>query len=62
MVDILKQAGTTDWDKERFNMFVNIPASWSAHAMMMQHTVLVSGGGSHRRLSVVFVEVGDENV
>ena len=33
MVDILKQAGTADWDRERLKMSVNTPASWSAHAL-----------------------------
>jgi hypothetical protein len=34
MVAILKHVGTADWDRERLNMSVNTPASWSAHALM----------------------------
>ena len=30
---ILKDVGTADWDRERMNMSVNTPASWSAHAL-----------------------------
>jgi hypothetical protein len=33
MVAILKHVGTADWDRERLNMSVNTPASWSAHAL-----------------------------
>ena len=29
----LKHLGTADWDRERSNMYVNTPASWSAHAL-----------------------------
>ena len=29
---ILKHVGTPDWDRERLNMSVNTPASWSVHA------------------------------
>jgi hypothetical protein len=25
--------GTADWDRERLNMSVNTPVSWSAHAL-----------------------------
>ena len=32
-MDILKQVGTVVWDRERLNMSVNIPASWSVHAL-----------------------------
>ena len=35
-MDILKQVGTADWDRERLNMSVNTPASWSAHALRTQ--------------------------
>jgi hypothetical protein len=33
MVTNLKHVGTADWDRERLNMPVNAPASWSAHAL-----------------------------
>ena len=36
MVAILKHVGTTDWDRERLNMSVKTPASWSAHALRMR--------------------------
>ena len=29
----MKHVGTTDWDRERLNMSVNTPASWSAHSL-----------------------------
>ena len=32
-MDIFKQVGTADWDRERLKMSVNTPASWSAHAL-----------------------------
>jgi hypothetical protein len=32
-VDILKQVGTADWDRERLKMSINPPASWSAHVL-----------------------------
>jgi hypothetical protein len=32
----LKQMGTEDWDRERLNVSVNTPASWSAHALRMR--------------------------
>ena len=28
----MKHVGTADWDRERWNIYVNIPASWSEHA------------------------------
>ena len=34
-MDILKHVGTADWDRERLNMSVNTPASWSAHVLRM---------------------------
>ena len=36
MVDILKQVGTADWDREISNMSVNTPASLYAHALRMR--------------------------
>ena len=36
MVDILNQVGKADGDRERLNMSINTPASWSAHALRMQ--------------------------
>ena len=33
MVAILTHVGTTDWDRERLNTYVNTPASWSVHAL-----------------------------
>ena len=33
IMDILKHVGTADWDRERLNMSVNTPDSWSAHAL-----------------------------
>ena len=35
-MDILKQVETADWDRERLNMSVNTPASWSADALRMR--------------------------
>ena len=32
MVDILKQVGIADWDREIWNMSVSTPASWSEGA------------------------------
>ena len=34
MVAILKHVGTADLDRERLNMSVNTPGSWSADALM----------------------------
>ena len=42
MVDILKQVGTADWDRERLNWSVNTPASWSAHTLRTR-LVMLSG-------------------
>ena len=39
-MDILKQVGTADWDRERLNMSLNTPASWSAHALRTQLIIL----------------------
>jgi hypothetical protein len=36
MVAILKHVGTADWDRERLNISINTPASWSAHALRMR--------------------------
>ena len=36
MVYILMQVGTADWDRERLNMSVNTPSSWSEHALRTQ--------------------------
>ena len=33
MLAILKHVGTADWDRDRLNMSINKPASWSAHAL-----------------------------
>ena len=33
MVVILKQVGTADWDRERLNLAVNTPTSWSEHGL-----------------------------
>jgi hypothetical protein len=33
MMAILKHVRTADWDRERFNMSVNTPASWSVNAL-----------------------------
>ena len=33
VVAILKHVGTADWNRERLNMSVNTPASWSAHSL-----------------------------
>ena len=33
MVDVVIHVGTADCDRERLNMSVNAPASWSAHAL-----------------------------
>jgi hypothetical protein len=30
-VENLKQVGIADWDKERLNISMNTPASWSAY-------------------------------
>ena len=35
-MDILKHVGTTDWDRERWNISVNIPACWTVHALRTQ--------------------------
>jgi hypothetical protein len=32
----LKHVGTADWYREKLNVYVNTPASWSAHALRMQ--------------------------
>jgi hypothetical protein len=34
-VATLKYVGTANWNRERLNMPVNTPASWSAHVLRM---------------------------
>ena len=50
MVAILKHVVTADWDKERLNMSVNTPASWSAHALRTRLGML-SGPAALRGLT-----------
>jgi hypothetical protein len=50
-VAILKYVGTADWDRERLNMPVNTPASWSAHALSTRLGML-SGPAALRGLSM----------
>ena len=50
IVDILQQVGTTVWNRERLNMSVNTPASWSAHALRTQ-IGMPSGTGSLARVN-----------
>ena len=54
MVAILKHVGTADWDRERLNMSVNTPASWSAHALRTLGTLrlgMLSGPAALRGLT-----------
>jgi hypothetical protein len=60
MVDILKQVGTADWDRERLNMSDNTLASLSAHALrtrleMLSGTGWVQDVGIHDMASFPFV-------
>ena len=36
----MNQVGTTDWDRERLNMSVNISPSWSAHALKTRDVII----------------------
>ena len=47
---ILKHVGTADCDRERLNMSVKTPASWSTHALQSLPTVL--GSGPHQWLCI----------